>query len=133
MHLRTVNSISALSSIAVVAAFVGCTPAVSYPQEEYRTKMATIGTGISKGEFLKFFPKAEVRGAKSYPEGSVDVLEVVVYRYHFGPTAEPEWFSVPGGQVKKIWFYFFKDSLVQYGQPNDWPDKPNLILETRHK
>jgi len=133
MHQLTVNSINTVSSIILVAALVGCTPAVSYPQEEYRTKMATIGSGISKEEFIKLFPKAEARGAKSYPEGNVDVLEVVVYRYHFGPTAEPEWFSVPGGQVKKMWFYFFRNTLVQYGQPNDWPDKPNLILETKQK
>jgi hypothetical protein len=109
-----------------------CTPAVSVPQAEYQSTVATIKLGISRQEFLKLFPKAEARGAKSFPKGSVEVLEVVVYRYHFGPTSEPEWNTVPGGQVKKVWFYFYNDKLVQFGNPNDWPQNPDLIVELRH-
>ena len=119
----------------VLVSFLGllaCTPAVSVPQADYQSTVATINLGISKQEFLKLFPKAEARGAKSFPKGSVEVLEVTVYRYHFGPTSEPEWNSVPGGQVKKVWFYFYNDKLVQFGNPNDWPQNPDLIVETRH-
>jgi hypothetical protein len=115
-----------------ILGLLACTPAVSVPQAEYQSNVATIKLGISKLEFLKLFPKAEARGAKTFPKGNIEVLEVTVYRYHFGPTSEPEWNSVPGGQVKKVWFYFYNDKLVQFGNPNDWPQDPDLVIETRH-
>ena len=32
-----------------------------------------------------------------------------------------------------LWFYFWNDRLVQWGEPQDWPDRPDLILEKRNR
>jgi hypothetical protein len=119
MHRNHIASIPILSTVVFL---IGCTPAVSVPQEEYRTKVASVHIGISRQDFLAIFPKAENRGGKSYSNGVVEAYEVVVYRYHFGPTSEPEWNSVPGGQVKKVWFFFHNGNLVHFGNPNEWPE-----------
>ena len=107
--------------LVLLLGLVGCTPAESIPFAEYQATVAAIKLGMSKQDFLKLIPKAEARGAKSYPNGGVEALEVTVYRYHFGPTSEPEWNSVPGGQVKKVWFFFLNNTLIQFGNPNEWP------------
>ena len=132
MATTNCRSFLTIGILAAMLGLLGCTPAESVPLAEYQTTVASIKLGISKQDFLKVFPRAEARGAKSMPKGNVELLEVTVYRYHFGPTSEPEWNSVPGGQVKKVWFYFYNGLLVQFGNPNDWPEHPDLILETRH-
>ncbi len=37
----------------------------------------------------------------------------------------------PRSKKDALWFYFYKDQLVKWGRPQDWPDKPDFILETR--
>ncbi len=132
MYATKFDSILKLGALVAMLGLLACTPAVSIPLADYQSTVAAIRLGINKQDFLKIFPKAEASGAKSFPSGNVEVLEVTVYRYHFGPSSEPEWNSVPGGQVKKVWFYFYNGNLVQYGNPNDWPEHSDLILETRH-
>lgn len=35
--------------------------------------------------------------------------------------------------VQVLWFYFFTDRLIQWGRPNDWPERPDKILEIRQR
>ena len=35
--------------------------------------------------------------------------------------------------VQVLWFYFFTNRLVKWGRPNDWPDRPDQILEFRNR
>ena len=35
--------------------------------------------------------------------------------------------------VQVLWFYFWRDRLVKWGRPNDWPEHPDQILEIRQR
>jgi hypothetical protein len=35
--------------------------------------------------------------------------------------------------VQVLWFYFYTDRLVKWGRPNDWPERPDKILEIRQR
>lgn len=41
--------------------------------------------------------------------------------------------SVGGHRRETLWFYFYKDQLVQWGKPQDWPKNPDLIIEKRNR
>lgn len=32
-----------------------------------------------------------------------------------------------------LWFYFNGEKLVKWGKPQDWPDKPDVIIEKRNR
>ena len=44
---------------------------------------------MTKDEFKQIFPESIPRGAKQYPKGSVEVLEVSYEYYSFFPTGIP--------------------------------------------
>ena len=85
---------------------------------------------MSKTEVLGIMPDGVARGAKSYPNGKVEVLEYEAADYapfHVG--ADP-WSGMVG---QKTWLYFYNGMLVQWGSPGDWPSDPDKIVELRHR
>lgn len=111
----------------------GCATDTGISSAEYKTRMRQISLGMTRDKFFEAFPEAEPRGAKAYPNGSVEVLEVYTEQYSFVPTGAPRRNGFTGMEGSPKWFYFYKGQLVQYGQPNDWPADPDRIIEIRHR
>jgi len=103
-------------------------------RKDFYTKSRSVSIGMTKDQLYDLFPNAIPRGARQYHGGVVEVLEVGVSEYHFMPTAQStsrnEW---TGMESHPQWFYFYNNRLVQYGKPNDWPESPDLIIETRRR
>jgi hypothetical protein len=109
-------------------ALAGCgTP----QRDEFGHKLRQIEIGMLKNQVIAVFDEAVPRGAKKYPNGTIEVLEVRnEYYAPFAARADP-W----TGYVteKPTWFYFYNGKLVQYGAPNDWPADPDRIIEIRQR
>jgi len=88
---------------------------------------------MTKEQFYELFSEAIPRGAKKYPDGVVEVLEVSVERYAFISTGNRERNPLTGMEGETRWFYFLEDSLIKYGEPNDWPSEPDVIIELRER
>ena len=101
-------------------------------------KLAKLNTGMSLGEFQAVFPEAYVAGQNGGTTGYELRLE---QKY----IADEDWAGRPLDRalgfvpprkrvdVQVLWFYFYTDRLVRWGRPNDWPERPDKILEIRHK
>ena len=93
-------------------------------REDYYNRLGKrIELGMTKSEFKQIFPESIPRGAKQYPKGSVEVLQVT-YKYY-------DWGFGKGMQARPQWFYFYDGKLLQYGEPGAWPSDPDLIIEKR--
>ncbi len=125
-----------IKSLALLLLFVifvtGCTNQVM-SQKSYNNKLRQIKLGIDKHTFYQVFPSAIPRGAKSYSNGIVEVLEANVKSYSFFPSGNPHRDELTGIETSSIWFYFLNDALIQYGKPNDWPQEPDAIIEIRDR
>lgn len=88
---------------------------------------------MSKSDFKKVFPESIPRGAKKYKNGSVEVLEVSYSYYSFIPTGNSDRNGLTGMEGQPQWFYFYNGELLQYGNPEDWPSDPDIIIETRRR
>ncbi|MBO9484502.1 MULTISPECIES: hypothetical protein [Gammaproteobacteria] len=86
---------------------------------------------MSKKEFASLFPEVKPRGAKRYPGGTVEVLELLVDEYSFIPSGHKKRNPLTGMESTVTWFYFYNNKLIQYGQPQDWPAEPDTIIEVR--
>ncbi|KAB2922282.1 MAG: hypothetical protein F9K22_11995 [Bacteroidetes bacterium] len=111
---------------------LGCT-SESKVSKEYSAKVKQVEIGMSKKEFYNLFSNAIPRGAKQYPNGIVEVLEVTDSYYSFTPTGNRNRNPLTGMEQNIQWFYFYNEQLVQYGNPNDWPAEPDKIIEIRHR
>lgn len=98
---------------------------------EFGYRLRQVDIGMSKREVFSVFGEAVPRGAKQYPNGIVEVLEVRHDGYAPFDTRADPW----TGYVKEppTWFYFYNGRLVQYGAANDWPADPDKIIEIRHR
>ena len=110
----------------------GCS-AVGINKSEYHNRLQAIELGMKKSEFRSVFPESIPRGAKQYPNGTVEVLEVAYQSYAFIPSGDRDRNGLTGMEAQPQWFYFYNGVLVQYGNPNDWPANPDLIIETRSR
>jgi hypothetical protein len=122
-----------LAFAILLTSITGCaTQGIS--KNDFYAKSRSVSIGMTKGQFYEIFQDAVPRGARQYPGGVVEVLEVGVAEYHFLPTGQStsrnEW---TGMESHPEWFYFFNNRLAQYGKPNDWPERPDLIIETRSR
>ena len=68
--------------------------------------MRAVEIGMTKADFIHQFPEANARGAKAYPQGTVEVLEVMQGTYQFMPSSRTD--------------------VVR-----DWPKNPDKIIEVR--
>ena len=112
--------------------FVGCVSTnVGLSQSNYYSKLKKIRLGMTKSSFNEIFPESIPRGAKRYKNGSVEVLEVSYAYYSFVPTGNRNRNELTGMEGQPQWFYFYKNKLIQYGNPNDWPSRADLVIEKR--
>jgi hypothetical protein len=123
---------SLLAVLLLVAALAGCAGA-GMSRRDFAQAAAQIELGMSKGEFVRLFPEAQPRGARRYPNGAVEVFELVVSEYRFAPSGDPSFDRnrMTGTESRLTWFYFYGGELVQYGTPDDWPANPDQLIEVR--
>lgn len=117
-----------LSLLLCVMFLAGC----GTPQRaEFDQKLRQVEIGMGKKEVVSLFDEAVPRGAKKYPNGTIEVLEVRhEYYAPFAAHADPWTGFVTSPPT---WFYFYNGKLVQYGAANDWPADPDKIIEIRHR
>jgi hypothetical protein len=99
--------------------------------QENEKKLRQVELGMSKKEIFSIYEEAIPRGAKQYPNGKVEVLEIKAE--YFSPNAKGSdpWTGM--ATEPQIWFYFYNGKLIQFGQPNDWPKDPDKIIEIRNR
>jgi hypothetical protein len=117
---------------ALAIVIVGCAGS-GISQKTYDSRIPQVQLGMTKSDFARLFPESRPRGAKAYPNGNVEVIEVLVSYHSFFPTGNPNRDAWTGTESNETWFYFFNGKLVQYGRPNDWPAAPDKIIELRHE
>jgi hypothetical protein len=113
------------------ALIVGGCASTGLPKKEYHNRLGKIELGMSKSEFKEIFPESIPRGAKKYPKGTVEVMEVSYEYYSFFPTGNRNRNELTGMEGQPQWFYFYNGALLQYGNPEDWPSEPDLVIEKR--
>ena len=115
-------------AVALMMALAGCASGNGVSRRDYQEGLKDVSIGMTKREFLDVFPSAEPRGAKKYSTGVVEVLEVNVEQYSFFPTNKANYRSgLTGIEGQPRWFYFVKNELIQYGEPNDWPEADLVV------
>jgi hypothetical protein len=116
--------------VVLTLLLVGCA-STGLNKRDYYNRLGKVKLGMTKSEFKEIFPESVPRGAKQYSKGSVEVLEVSYEYYsffHSGNRNRNEWTGMEG---QPQWFYFYNGKLLQYGNPEDWPPDPDLIIEQR--
>ena len=92
--------------------------------KQYAPQLNRVSLGMKKDELRKLLPGIVVRGQTSVEGQVVEALELE-HNY---------WAGVGGSLINdRLWFYFQNEKLVKWGQPNDWPQKPDLIIEKRER
>jgi hypothetical protein len=119
--------------VALVATMVAACASVGVERISYNERIKSVSLGMGKEQLYQLFPEAVPRGAREYPSGVVEVLEVNVAYYSFVPTGNPNRNPWTGMEGQPQWFYFFQHRLIQYGQPNDWPREPDRVIEFRQR
>ncbi|MEN9573506.1 MAG: hypothetical protein RL514_1361 [Verrucomicrobiota bacterium] len=116
---------------AVIADGLGDLPSV---QSVLADRLSQLKIGMSLEDFRRVMPEAYV-GGQSEATTAYEVAKSLKYvtqadiaRHNliWGAGSPPA-----RSQRAVLWFYFYKDQLVKWGRPQDWPDKPDIILEKR--
>lgn len=101
-------------------------------------KLAKLKIGMSLDEFQTAFPEAYVAGQNGETTG-YELRQEQKYiddaDWAGRPVDRALGFVPPRKRVdvQVLWFYFYTDRLVKWGRPNDWPERPNKILEIRQR
>lgn len=91
---------------------------------KYSTQLDEVSLGMNKKELKKILPNLSI-GGQTYVKN--EIIEALELQHNY-------WAGVGGQLVNdQLWFYFYKGKLIKWGRPNDWPEKPDLIIETRRK
>ncbi len=96
--------------------------------------LSKLNIGMSLKDFKVIFPEAYV-GGQNRQTTAYEYVHVQKYVTQADMDRHFWVYGVgsPNARTKKeiLWFYFFSNKLVKWGGPNDWPERPDLILETR--
>ncbi len=141
-HITTMKTASILLVIATLA--TGCATApkdtlvVDHPNDlqslhaALADRLSQLRIGMSLESFRRLMPEAYA-GGQSDATTAYEVAQSQKY------VTQDDLFMqnlVRGGgsprprtKQEVLWFYFYKDQLVKWGRPQDWPDQPDVILE----
>jgi hypothetical protein len=127
--IKNINFRKLIIVSLVASCFAGCSNnvySVSYSSinSQYSQQLDQVSLGMTKQDLRKILPDLVVRGQTSIEGHSIEALEL---QHNY-------WAGVGGRLVSdRLWFYFQNNKLVKWGQPNDWPTKPDLIVENRFR
>jgi hypothetical protein len=103
-------------------------------QAVLKDRLSQLKTGMSLDEFRRLMPEAYVGGQNDATTAyEIELTQKYVTQEDLDRQNLIWGVGSPRARSKKeaLWFYFYKDQLVKWGRPQDWPDKPDFILETR--
>lgn len=100
-------------------------------RSSYEEKVKHVSIGMSKPDFLKVFPDATVRGAKTGASGAIEIMEVDVSMYSYFPTGSGKRNILTGTDADPHWFQFQQGKLTQFGRAGDWD--PDKTIEIRNR
>jgi len=105
-------------------------------QQEKATLLSQLKIGSSLAAFKKLVPEAYVAGQNdqttayelSHLQKYVTQNDIDRQNFLWGAGS-------PNARTTKqvLWFYFYKDQLVKWGRPQDWPERPDVIIERRER
>ena len=125
MKIAKCLSLSAL--LITIGCVSGCSNDVyslSYTpiNSQYSQQLDNIHIGMTKAEVRQLIPNLVTRGQTSVGGQMIEALEL---QHNY-------WAGVGGRLVnERLWFYFQNEKLIKWGQPNDWPQKPDILIEQR--
>ncbi|QBB70626.1 hypothetical protein ELE36_09745 [Pseudolysobacter antarcticus] len=103
-------------------------------QQERASLLEHVKIGMGLAEFRALVPEAYV-GGQSKDTTAYELAQIQKYVTKQDMDRQNFWVGVgsPGARTTKqvLWFYFYKDQLVKWGRPQDWPDHPDLVIEHR--
>jgi hypothetical protein len=92
--------------------------------KEYEKQLDQVALGMTKEELKGILPNTHLRGSVYVGKEVVEALEL----------EHSYWSGVGGYLVKdKLWFYFHDGKLMKWGKPEDWPQKPDLVIENHSR
>jgi hypothetical protein len=105
-------------------------------QQEKAGVLARIKIGMSLAEFRMMVPEAYI-GGQSQDTTAYELAQVQKYVTKQDIDRQNFWVGVgsPDTHTAKqvLWFYFYKEQLVKWGRPQDWPEHPDVIIEHRQQ
>lgn len=134
--------------ILISVGLVGCAanrhlPVVADPATElpsvnqvYASRLSALDIGMSLQDFRGKFPEALPAG-QSGPTTAYELSHSQQYILESDTRRQPLdyaagiWTPKPRTDKRELWFYFYRNQLVQWGKPQDWPQNPDVIIETR--
>ena len=103
-------------------------------QQEKAELLSKLKIGMPLSEFKQLVPEAYV-GGQSGETTAYELKEVQKYVTQSDIDRQNFWVGAgsPNARTSRqiLWFYFYKDKLVKWGRPQDWPEHPDLIIENR--
>jgi len=103
-------------------------------QAEKSHVLSKLEIGMPLPEFSRIVPEAYVAG-QSQETTAYEMVHTQKYVTKEDIDGQNFWWGIgsPRARIHKqvLWFYFYKGRLVQWGEPQDWPARPDLILEKR--
>lgn len=105
-------------------------------QAQLADRLSKLEIGMPLADFRRLMPEAYV-GGQNLETTAYELAKSTKYVTKGDIGKQNFWYGVGSPQTRSkrevLWFYFYRDQLVQWGNPGDWPDKPDLILETRNR
>ena len=141
MKLKTVLSLIVLATLVVGCATPPKGATLVDDPEDLPTLQAVLADRLSQlkirmslAEFRRLMPEAYV-GGQSEATTAYEVVKNQKYVTQDDINRQNFWLGVGSPRARSrrevLWFYFYRDQLVKWGRPQDWPDKPDIILEKR--
>ncbi|MDB6031976.1 MAG: hypothetical protein JWM16_2314 [Verrucomicrobiales bacterium] len=101
-------------------------------QAVYAKQLAELKIGMPLEEFRKAFPEAYPQGQKADTTAyEIELKQVILDRRRQVDAALGLYNPQNIIDVQRLWFYFYNNRLAQWGRPQDWPERPDLIIERR--
>lgn len=103
-------------------------------QAEKSALLSQLKIGMLLSDFKRNVPGAYVAG-QSRETTAYELVHIQKYVTQSDIDRQNFWWGAGSPNTRThrqvLWFYFYNDRLVQWGKPQDWPERPDLILEKR--
>ena len=101
-------------------------------QAVYADRLARLSIGMPLSDFRQIFPEAYPGGQKGETTAyQLDLKQIIRDRRRRVDAAIGLYTPKDIVSDQSLWFYFYSDQLVEWGRPQDWPERPDIIIEKR--
>jgi hypothetical protein len=135
-HLLILGILGGCATAPKNASLVDGPEDVPSAQESLAGRLDKIQPGTSLADFRAAFPDSYVRAQRG-SQTAYEIVRVQKFVTQQDINRQNFWVGFGSPQARSVrqtlWFYFYQDVLVQWGQPNDWPPAPDKIIEIRQR